>query len=238
MQMIDVLKRLAELDSANPNVDKVAMTNEQSLATVTNIEGDQINECGPMGMDMGRPSMPASFSINASAESSAEVSSMLRDIMNLAGNVRNLDRDGDGDHDQHDHDLEPLSGMPGGADMSKHIGIIDSMNDEPTEELGGALAGGALGAVVGGPLGALTGAAAGDSLTDPDADEVEKETWDNAPDEKIQAHKYGDDQVTPKRDEPPKVAGGGNPYKKAEETVESVALRLLKDYQAFVNEGK
>ena len=76
MQMIDVLKRLAELDSTNPNVAKSAMQAEQSLATVTNIEGEQINEsvaeCGPMGMSSmssDRPSTPATFSINASAES-------------------------------------------------------------------------------------------------------------------------------------------------------------------------
>ena len=48
-------------------------------------------------------------------------------------------------------------------------------DDEVDEEILGALGGGAIGAVAAGPLGALTGAAAGDALTDPDNDEVEKE---------------------------------------------------------------
>lgn len=232
--MIDVLKRLAELDSANPNVAQPMMTQEQSIATVSNIEADQINECGPMGMS-GAPRTPAS--IHMSADNGMELTGMLRDIMALAGVSK---------YDPAAQHKEPLSAMAHSAELDgddqsdgiqKTLSIIDSMN-ATDEEIGGALAGGAIGAVAGGPLGALTGAAAGDSLTDPDADEVEKETWDNSPEPEIQAHKYGDDQVTPKRDEPPKVNGGGNPYKKTEETVESVALRLLKDYQAFVNESK
>jgi hypothetical protein len=238
MQMIDVLKRLAELDSANPNVSQPVMTQEQSIATVSNIEADQINECGPMGMSSS-PRTPAS--IHMTADTGMELTGMLHDIMKLAGVSK---YDPEAQHREplsalsHSAELDGDSSDGIGSEIHKSLGIIDKMNDAPSEEIGGALAGGALGAVVGGPLGALTGAAAGDSLTDPDADEVEKETWDNAPEPEIQAHKYGDDQVTPKADEPPKVNGGGNPYKQTSETVESVALQLLKDYQAFVNEGK
>ena len=57
--------------------------------------------------------------------------------------------------------------------MQEKIDLEEYVADRNDEEILGTLAGGALGAVVGGPLGALTGAAAGDSLTDPDADEVE-----------------------------------------------------------------
>lgn len=237
--MIDVLKRLAELDSANPNVAQPVMTQEQSIATVSNIEADQINECGPMGMSSS-PRTPAS--IHMTADTGMELTGMLHDIMKLAG-VSKYDPEA-----QHREPLSALShsaeldGDNGGSEIHKSFGIIDRMNDAPSEEIGGALAGGALGAVVGGPLGALTGAAAGDSLTDPDADEVEKEgmgagfdTATTTPDEKIKSHSYGDDQVKPTRPEPVAKAGGGNPYT---ETVESVALQLLKDYQAFVNEGK
>ena len=77
MQMIDVLKRLAELDAENPNIIK---------------ENLQVEECGmmpgmvpEMGMDLApeKPSMPAS--INMSAGSGDELSNMLATIMQLAG---------------------------------------------------------------------------------------------------------------------------------------------------------
>jgi hypothetical protein len=73
MQMIDVMKRLAELDSTNVNVIK---------------ENLQVEECGmmpEMGMDLApqKPSMPAS--INMSAGSGDELSNLLATIMQLAG---------------------------------------------------------------------------------------------------------------------------------------------------------
>ena len=67
--MIDVMKRLAELDANNKNVVK----------ETTNIE-----ECGMMPMPgMGGSHTPAS--INMTADSGSELTGMLRDIMQLAG---------------------------------------------------------------------------------------------------------------------------------------------------------
>jgi hypothetical protein len=251
MQMIDVLKRLAELDADNPRVEKVAMTNEQSLATVSNIEGEtiteSINECGPMGM-MGGMNTPASFSINASAGSGDEVASMLTQIMNLAG-VKSSpamgDLDHDGDHDTHDHEIElgtPHSAEPmnGNDEMADMIGMIDRMNG-PDEDEGMGM--GDVGPEALGPE-------ESDSPVADMADEVRGmadelasvkdegigagfDTATTTPDEKIEPHKYGNDQVTiGKKAEPEKKAGAGNPY------VETVAAQLLKDYQAFVNEDK
>ena len=137
MQMIDVLKRLAELDADNPNIVKESL---------------QVEECGMMpemgmGMDIApeKPSMPAS--INMSAGSGEELSNMLATIMQLAGvnkveepmggepapqtlepvgagpaspadNMRSVidklnpmgDNDSDGDHDMDDHDMEKDEG--------------------------------------------------------------------------------------------------------------------------------
>ena len=59
--------------------------------------------------------------------------------------------------------------------MQEKVDLEEYVADKNNEEILGTLAGGALGAALGGPLGALQGAAAGDSLTDPDADEVDKE---------------------------------------------------------------
>jgi len=248
MQMIDVLKRLAELDSTNPNVETIAMTNEQSLATVSNIEGETITEsiaeCGPMGMmgGMDRPTTPASFSINASASSGDEVSSMLRDIMNLAG-VKSPsamgDLDHDGDHDVKDHEIElgaphaveiePVGPQSAGDEMGELIGMIDQMNaptGEPDAEMGGEE-----------PKPVSDMADEVRDMADTLADEGQGvgagfDTATTTPDEKVEPHKYGNDQVTPKPAEPLKKAGGGNPYT---ESVDQVTSDLLKAYEAFKN---
>jgi hypothetical protein len=160
MQMIDVLKRLAELDAQNSNVVKES--------------SQSVDECGTMG-SMDRPSTPAT--INMTAATGEELGSMLKDIMTLAGQ-----------RSHSDHMDEPVSGSNGTAvadvepvdsDTSSIMrSMMDKLNPE-NEGLLGALAGGALGAVTGGPFGALTGAAAGDSLTDADNEEVKE--YDNEP---------------------------------------------------------
>lgn len=246
MQMIDVLKRLAELDADNPNVAKPTMTAEQSLATVSNIEGEQINECGPMGMSA--PRTPASFSINASAESGEEVSSMLRDIMNLAG-VKPSDSLPVSPLDKHDEielgtphavELEPTSG----GDMADLIGMVDRMNGG--EDDGVSVAQGDIDgdgdhdmddhkAEKDSPVAKMADEVR--DMADTLADEGQGiaagfDTATTTPDEKVEPHQYGDDQVTPKPKEPPKVNGGGNPYN---ESVDQVSLQLLKAYEAFKN---
>jgi hypothetical protein len=252
MQMIDVLKRLAELDSTNPNVAKPAMQAEQSLATVTNIEGEQINEsvaeCGPMGMSSmssDRPSTPATFSINASAESGSEVSSMLRDIMNLAGvkPVSDLPAFNAPKDITPVHALEPMNDAPSAGDeMGDLIGMIDKMNSGDDVSV-------AQGDIDGdGDHDMGDHKAEKDSPVAKMADEVRGMTAEltgeeqdvsagygsatTTPDEKIKAHSYGNDQVTAKPDEPLAKAGGGNPYT---ESVDQVSLQLLKAYEEFKN---
>lgn len=109
--MLDLMKRLQELDSANPNV-------------VTETE-QTIEECGmmpEMGMGMDRPSTPAS--INMTAGSAAELGDLLKDIVSLAG------------MDKSEPDmplsvggpavLEPAGmGTPGADDMRS---VIDKLN--------------------------------------------------------------------------------------------------------------
>ena len=74
MQMINVLKRLAELDAQNPNIVK----EDADLA-----ECGMMPEMGMMGGIPERPSTPAS--INMTAGSGEELSNMLATIMQLAG---------------------------------------------------------------------------------------------------------------------------------------------------------
>ena len=70
--------------------------------------------------------------------------------------------------------LHRIMGEANTVDLEDFVKETDDDSDVD-EGILGALGGGAIGAVAAGPLGALTGAAAGDSLTDPDNDEVEKE---------------------------------------------------------------
>jgi hypothetical protein len=107
MHMIDLVKRLAELDAGNPNVIK-----EESGTVSCSSCGDKfkiagrkdgfshckdhaghkaldesvsLEECGPMGMMTGGMDHHTPASINITADSGDELSTMLRDIMTLAG---------------------------------------------------------------------------------------------------------------------------------------------------------
>jgi len=109
MQMIDLMKRLAELDSKNPTIVKETegTVSCSSCGEKFKIAGRKdgfshckdhagkkaldesadLAECGPMGMtdamSMDRPSTPAS--INVTAGSGEELGNVLKDIMSLAG---------------------------------------------------------------------------------------------------------------------------------------------------------
>ena len=122
--MIDVLKRLAELDSKNPTIVK---------------ENQQVEECGIMPeMGLGgmqeRPPMPAS--INMTAGSGEELSDMLATIMQLAG-VK-----------QHGAE-EPMSAEPmvaltaepemgGGDAMRSMMDKLNPMDDEGGDDVSSA----------------------------------------------------------------------------------------------------
>jgi hypothetical protein len=156
MQMIDVMKRLAELDSTNPNIVK---------------EDANLAECGPMGMMGGmepnRP--PASFSINASAADGDEVAGMLSQIMNLAG-VHKTDAGGE----EPVMGNEPTMGDEGPQYTPNDNEIMRSMLDTlngPEDETtmtalpppeAGADAGGGLDNLDGGDLGGDMGSMGGD----------------------------------------------------------------------------
>lgn len=126
--MIDVMKRLAQLDAQNPRVEKKVvkqeLNGENAVTGLNKYTGEEVHEsisveelqqlsglkeCGPMGMPgmMGgmEQRAPATFSINASAASGDEVATMLGDILNLAG-VKELG----------DKDISQPGAMPGRDD--------------------------------------------------------------------------------------------------------------------------
>jgi hypothetical protein len=119
MQMIDVIKRLAELDSQNPNIVK---------------ENLGIDECGPMGMmgGMEKPSTPAT--INITAGSGEELSDMLGAIMKLAG-VKQVGADDLGiEPEPMTLTAEPVSAVGGHSAGDEMRSVIDKMHNAGGED--------------------------------------------------------------------------------------------------------
>lgn len=118
--MIDVMKRLAELDSSNPNVIK---------------ESQQVDECGMMPEEMGimggmgAPHTPAS--INMTAGSGPELSGMLRDIMQLAGMSQHSEPEMGEPAPQ---TLEPAGDQDATSTMRS---VIDKLHPETGDDEGG-----------------------------------------------------------------------------------------------------
>ena len=129
--MIDVMKRLAELDANNLNIVK---------------ENTNIEECGMMPMPgmggMDRPSTPAS--LNVTAGSGEELGNMLAQIMALAG-VHKVEPAHLGiEPEPMSLTAEPgMGGAPGAApggdtdDMRSMISAVDKLNPETDDAEGG-----------------------------------------------------------------------------------------------------
>lgn len=123
MQMINVLKRLAELDAKNTNVVK---------------ESTSVEECGPMGMmdsmgGMEKPSTPASMNITAG--SGDELANMLATIMQLAG-VKQVGADDLGaEHQPAVMTSEPIAAVgPAASDAEVMRSFADKMHPEMDQE--------------------------------------------------------------------------------------------------------
>ena len=122
--MIDVMKRLAELDSTNPNIIK---------------ENTSVEECGPMGMmGMGgapEPKTPAT--LNVTASSGEELGDMLAAIMKLAGLQKVEPEHLGAEHEPAMMTAEPISVVgphapepSAGDDMRDMMSVVDKMNPE------------------------------------------------------------------------------------------------------------
>jgi hypothetical protein len=220
MQMIDVMKRLAELDSTNPNVIN---------------ESAGIKECGPMGMmdgmgGMEKPSTPASMNITAG--SGDELANMLATIMQLAG----VKQDAPGEMGdapgieimtaEPEVKVEPMSG---GDAMRSMIDKLNPMDDEGGDDVSKA-----------------HGDFDNDGDHDMDDHDKEKdeeetdESYDNSPNPETE--NYGAFQAHGDMDKNP--AGGGNVPKDhdARPRVRNQPVAtyesLMSEYEQFVSEGE
>jgi len=258
MQMIDVLKRLAELDDANGGIkESTKMIQDPTVAVINE---STVQECGPMGMPgMGAPSgQPASFSINATAASGNEVASMLTQIMTLAGVKAGGDAMGG------EPEKGPLTGEPpmksAGDDMKAAIQAIDQAEQE-TAAMGSDMDGpemetdmdptdGAMGGEEPAPVSDMAQdvQSMADELADKDKEDLGLESFDNTPEVQTRKTDPLNDfaQIINKVREfeytPPN--SGSNPMKA--ESVESqetsvkestgivdLTTQLFKEYQSF-----
>jgi hypothetical protein len=228
MQMIDVMKRLAELDANNPNIVK---------------ESQAVEECGPMGimgdMGMDKPSTPASMNITAG--SGDELANMLATIMQLAG-VKKVEPSDLGIEPE---DGDMLTAEPeAGGDMSPISGtdnmrsMIDKLNPMDGDEEGEGSKDG-------------VSKAHGDLDNDGDHDmddhkkekgdgeeETDEGMWNNSPDSKTEGPgafvAHGDMDKNP--------AGGGDVPKDHESRPRvrnqptATFENLMAEYQRFISE--
>jgi hypothetical protein len=260
MQMIDVIKKLAELDAQGGLKESTAMVNDPALAMIS--EGQDLSECGPMGMPGMPGQTPASFSINASAASGDEVASMLTQIMTLAGmkevGVKDINPAEPG------HTLTGEPPAHGGDDIKQALAAIDQasnpMNDMNPEDEdmsdGDAVPGEMDTAGEMGQTGDVSGMAdqvrdMADELSGTSKDELGLESlrqFDNSPQEHTREYNPNDFaniinkvrsfEVTPAR-------GGDNPLK--QESIEQAPVQketsllditnsLMQEYSAYKNQ--
>lgn len=255
MQMIDVLKRLAELDDANGGIkESTKMIQDPTVAVINE---STVQECGPMGMPgMASPSTPASFSVNATAASGDEVANMLTQILTLAG----VKKDGPEMEPMGGHE-HPLTGEPpeksAGDDMKAAIQAIDQAEQE-TASLGGDMDGpemetdmdptdGAMGGEEPAPVSDMAQDVQdmADELADKDKEDLGLESFDNAPAVQTRKsdplndfaqiiNKVREFEYTPPNSgsNPMKAEGVETPVKESTGIVD-LTTQLFQEYQAF-----
>ena len=257
--MIDVLKRLTELDSTNPNV-------------VT--ESTDVTECGMDGMSsMIAPQPHTPASINMTAGSGDELANMLSTIMQLAGVHKVGDEHMGAEPPPAVVSVEPAMSAgdsmrsvidkmhadgAGGDNVSQAHGDIDNDGDhdmadheaekddeEETDEgiasmagqaLGSA-AGTALGGPVGGAIGGALGNAAGSALSG-DEETDEGAEYDNTPADPTKAPEFDAEEFAHQENPPGAGAGRRTTQPNAYPTMEQITQNLFAEYEQFINEDK
>ena len=212
--MIDVLKRLAELDADNPNIIK---------------ESQQVEECGmmpgmvpEMGMDIApeKPSMPAS--INMTAGSGEELSNMLATIMQLAGvnkveepmggepAPQTLEPVGAGPESPADNMrsvIDKLNPMGGDDDMSVAQGDVDNDGDHDMDD------------------------------HDAEDDKEEVDEYDNTPSDPNKKNEFDANQFANKENQPGQGDRMDGTSPKAYADMNEAVKDLFAEYKKFVSEN-
>ena len=264
--MIDVMKRLAELD-----------------ATKSSIEKPNLAECGPMSMmdgmgEMGQPHSPAS--INMTAATGEELSGMLKDIMSLAG-LSKVEPEHLGiEPEPTMMTAEPVTSVGPTSDTEVMRGVIDKLNPETDDEHGmehddelgsfqhddseedeeetdegaigaglGGLAGGslgkmggaALGGMLGGPIGAALGGVAGDvvgtGMGAQAGDKMTGEEYDNSPADPRKPPPFRANQFANRTNQPGQGDRMDGTSPKAYADMNEAVADLFAEYKKFIGES-
>jgi len=221
--MIDLMKRLSELDAGNPNIVK---------------ESVDLEECGPMGM-MGtdRPSTPAT--INMTAASGSELTGMLKDIMQLAG-MHQVEPGHLGiEQEPTALTAEPMVSVEpvqGDSDTEVMRSVIDKMHDAGgDEEADEGAIGGALGAVGGAMLGGPVGAAIGGGIGGAMEEETDEGQYDNTPNDPRNAPSFDSEEFAHHENQP----GAGFGRRTNQPNANPTAYEsLMAEYKEFVAEAE
>jgi hypothetical protein len=210
MQMIDVLKRLAELDEQNPNIVK---------------ESQQVEECGMMpemglGMPVSQPHTPASISMTA--DSGDELSGMLRDIMMLAGQAQTPHVPSTPSGAEAPQILEPATGGEG-----------PEAGNEPPKGPGA-------GAGAGDPVDDMRAVidklhdASGDL---PDGEETDESEYDNTPSDPNDKNEFDANQFAHKENQPGQGDRMDGTSPKAYADTNEAVADLFAEYKKFISEN-
>lgn len=212
MQMIDVMKRLAELDRKNPAIVK---------------ENQQVEECGimpEMGLGgMERPSMPAS--INMTAGSGDELSDMLATIMQLAGRKASDAEEPISAEPELALTAEPEMGSDPTSDMRS---MIDKLNPMDGDDQGGDDVSAAHGDIDNDGDHDMD-----DHRAEKDEEETDEGQYDNSPADPRKPPPFKANQFAHQENQPGQGDRMDGNMPKA-----TMEQQLLADYRNFVSESK
>ena len=218
--MIDVMKRLAELDSKNPTIVKEGQVEECGI----------MPEMGMMGGMPERPPMPAS--INMTAGSGEELSDMLATIMQLAGVKQ---------HGASPMGAEPLAAEPmvaltaepeiGGDATSNMRSMIDKLNPMDGDDAGGDK-------VAGLDQDQDGDHDMGDHDLEKDDKEETDEQYDNSPADPRKPPSFDANRFAHQENQPGQGDRMDGTSPKAYADVNEATAELFAEYKAFVNEGE
>lgn len=187
-----------------------------------------LNECAAMPAAPMNPPSPATVSMTAA--SGSELSSMLKDIMSLAGMTKVEPAHLGVAPPPMKMTAEPVKAVgPSGADVMR--GIADKLNldkDKPEEGLAGAAGGALAGGMAAGPLGAVAGGLLGSELGN---EEKAEEAWDNAPADPEPKEPFDAEEYA--HHENPPGAGKGRGTMQPNATLEDIVASLNEEYQSF-----
>ena len=224
--MIDVMKRLAELDSKNPTIVKEGQVEECGM----------MPEMGMMGGMPERPPMPAS--INMTAGSGEELGDLLTTIMSLAGVAKGGEEPVGGEPQA--QVLEPVGAGETPADTMRSV--IDKLNPMDGNDEGGE---DELGAFQGGDndnISADQGDVDNDGdhdMDDHDAeqDKEEVDEYDNTPADPNDKNEFDADQFAHQENQPGQGDRMDGDRPKAYADMNEAVTDLFAQYKKFVSEN-